>query len=110
MGDYIDNPHHNSIHAADVTQSLHSILKMGGEKYAAADIQIFSLLLAAIIHDVAHPGYNNSFQINSKSDIALKYNDSSCLEHMHISKAYQRIFANGGNATINIFKRMKPTQ
>ena len=110
QGDYIDNAYHNSTHAADVTQTLHSMLRMGGDEYASTEIQQFSLLLAAVIHDVGHPGLNNNYQIQSRSDIALQYNDSSPLEMMHISKAYSRVYGNGGDPTINIFKTMKPEQ
>lgn len=109
--DYVDeNPYHNSIHAADVTQSVHSLLTMGGNKYSNGEIEIFAILLAAVIHDVGHPGKNNSFQIQDKSEIALQYNDQSVLENMHVSKAFMRVFGNGGNPAIDIFKKMKPKQ
>lgn len=32
-------------------------------------------LIAAIIHDVDHPGYTNAFLINEKNPLALMYND-----------------------------------
>ncbi|KAL3938873.1 MAG: hypothetical protein SGBAC_006296 [Bacillariaceae sp.] len=109
--DYVnENPYHNSIHAADVTQSVHSLLQMGGEKFSNGEIQIFSILLAAVIHDVGHPGKNNNFQIHSKSDFALQYNDQSILENMHLSKAFTRVLGNGGNTAVDIFKKMKPKQ
>jgi len=109
--DYVDtNEYHNSIHAADVTQSVHSLLTMGGDKFSNAEIQVFSILLAAVIHDVGHPGKNNSFQIHSKSEYALQYNDQSILENMHLSKAFTRVFGNGGNTSVDIFKKMKPMQ
>ena len=31
------------------------------------DLEVMSLLLAALIHDVDHPGTSNSFQINQQS-------------------------------------------
>eukprot|EP00980_Cylindrotheca_fusiformis_P016252 scaffold4829_cov129-Cylindrotheca_fusiformis.AAC.12 len=109
--DYVnENAYHNSIHAADVTQSVHSLLTMGGEEFSNGEIQVFAVLLSAVIHDVGHPGKNNSFQIQDKSEIALQYNDQSVLENMHLSKAFMRVFGNGGNPNINIFKNMKPKQ
>jgi hypothetical protein len=32
-------------------------------------------LLAAIIHDIDHPGKTNAFLVNSGSDLAVLYND-----------------------------------
>jgi len=35
-----------------------------------------SALLAAIIHDVDHPGRTNAFLVNSNNPLALLYNDT----------------------------------
>lgn len=111
QNEYIDeNPYHNSVHAADVTQSMHSLLSMGGDRFSKAEIELFSVLLAAVIHDVAHPGTNNNFQINCKSEYALQYNDQSVLENMHLSRAFSVVLGSGGNAGLDIFKKMKPMQ
>jgi len=75
------------LHAADVVQTLHSLLQMGGIEFARSPLEVFSLLIAACVHDIGHCGLNNDFQINSRSDIALFYNDISPLENMHASKA-----------------------
>jgi len=89
---YVDTPYHNKVHAADVTQSLHSILQMGGEKYASEKpLELFAVLLASVIHDVGHPGTNNLYHVNAKSDIAIRYNDLSVLENMHIATAFEII-------------------
>lgn len=39
-----------------------------------SDLDILSTFYAAVIHDYKHPGYNNGFLINTKSDIAFMYN------------------------------------
>jgi hypothetical protein len=36
-------------------------------------------------HDLGHPGYNNNFHVNAGTDLALTYNDASCLENFHTS-------------------------
>jgi len=84
---YVDseNPYHNNIHAADVIQGVHSILCHTTMKVALAELEIFSLLLAAVGHDIAHPGFTNDFMMNSGDDMALTYNDSSVNENMHCS-------------------------
>lgn len=38
------------------------------------ELDIVSCLFSSLIHDFKHPGYNNGFLINSKSDIAVNYN------------------------------------
>jgi len=81
-----DNPYHNNTHAADVTQTLHCLLQfIGGSKLRAIydPIDIFSVLLAATFHDVAHPGTNNMFQENALTPPAIQYNNMSILESMH---------------------------
>jgi hypothetical protein len=62
-----ENPYHNNIHAADITQNLHSLFQMFGEEYLFQiydRISIFSLLLAATFHDVGKCIYarKTSFQ------------------------------------------------
>ena len=41
------------------------------------------------VHDVAHPGYNNLFEIKTYSPLAVRYNDASVLENMHASCAFE---------------------
>lgn len=94
-GDYRkENPYHNCIHASDVTQTTFCMLQMGGDKYSSSPLELFSLLLAAVCHDVGHPGNNNSYEINSHSDLSVIYNDCSILENMHAARAYRVLSAN----------------
>mmetsp|Transcript_6533 Transcript_6533/g.13518 ORF Transcript_6533/g.13518 Transcript_6533/m.13518 type:complete len:1067 (-) Transcript_6533:207-3407(-) len=48
-------------------------------------------LLAAAIHDINHDGYNNAFHVATGSQLAMTYNDKSCLESMHASIGLQLI-------------------
>jgi len=54
--------------------------KMSGHNYLQ-DMEIFTLLISGLAHDVCHDGHNNIFHINSKSEIAMLYNDISVLEN-----------------------------
>mmetsp|Transcript_47531 Transcript_47531/g.100976 ORF Transcript_47531/g.100976 Transcript_47531/m.100976 type:complete len:542 (+) Transcript_47531:100-1725(+) len=81
-----NNPFHNNIHAADVTQTTHCLFQLMDQRYRRRifdPITIFSLILAATFHDVYHPGTNNLFQENAMTPIAIEYNDVSILENMH---------------------------
>lgn len=64
-----DNPFHNSMHAADVTQSTHVLLNTPALESVFTPLEITAALFAATIHDVDHPGLTNQFLINSS-----KYN------------------------------------
>eukprot|EP00127_Corallochytrium_limacisporum_P000539 Clim_evm4s17 gene=Clim_evmTU4s17 len=83
------NPYHNWIHGFDVAQMIFYIMTTcGGEKYFNFQ-DIFCLLLSAVCHDVDHPGVNNNYQIATRSDLAILYNDQSVLENHHCSLLFQ---------------------
>lgn len=46
-------------------------------------------LVAAAVHDVAHPGKNNVFLTKTMHSLALRYNDQSILENMHIARCFE---------------------
>lgn len=111
---YRKNHYHNAIHAADVTQTVNYFLKTGPMSQAPlSDAELFAVVLAAIIHDFDHPGYNNAFMINSKSDIAIRYNDMSVLENHHLAASFAimrnddcNIFS---NCTDDVYKEVRQT-
>eukprot|EP00804_Cyclotella_cryptica_P005602 CCRYP_003068-RB/>CCRYP_003068-RB protein AED:0.07 eAED:0.07 QI:485/1/1/1/0.5/0.66/3/427/793 len=94
------NPYHNNIHAADVMQTTHALIQMGNADFfcAFSCLEIFTILLAAVLHDVRHPGTNNNYQINKQTDLAMLYNDHSVLENMHASRASYLLRESGGSA------------
>merc|ERR1712000_164205 len=47
------------------------------------------MLLSAVAHDVDHPGNTNLFEINSGSELALRYNDTGVLENHHCATAFR---------------------
>lgn len=106
-----DNPYHNSIHASDVTQTTFALLQMGGDKYSSSPLELFGLILAAVCHDMGHPGKNNSYEVNSHSDLAVIYNDSSVLENMHAARAC-RLLSDKLDSDLNadMLSGLQPTQ
>ena len=54
-----------------------------------SDLEIFSLLFSAIIHDYNHTGTTNNFHIHSTSDLAVVYNDRSVLENHHVAAFFR---------------------
>lgn len=85
-----ENHYHNSLHAADVTASTVFLIQNGLERSGNfLEIDVFSLVVAALCHDIGHPGVNNSFLIATSDPLAFKYNDQSVLENMHANKAFR---------------------
>ena len=85
---YRTNPYHNAVHAADVTQSTHWFLRTAGFGKSLTKESHIAVILSAIVHDVAHPGVNNRFLVETWDDIAIQYNDSSVLENFHSAVAF----------------------
>ena len=86
-----NNPYHTDIHAGDVTQTCLVFFKKGkiNEICQLTQISKCSLFLSCICHDYKHPGVNNNFLTESKNILAVKYNDNSVLENMHISETFK---------------------
>ena len=96
--EYCDVEYHNNTHALDVFVTLNYFLnKCIVVKNNFVDIDILTILIAAIIHDVKHNGRNNNFHIQTRSKIALTYNDQSPLENYHISTAFNILYRTDSN-------------
>merc|ERR1719199_1150772 len=64
----------------------------------------FAIIFASLCYDVDHRGRNAGFEIVTRSELALRYNDNSPLENHHCAKTFQLAFNGDGNC--NIFKDM----
>ncbi|XP_067872118.1 3',5'-cyclic-AMP phosphodiesterase 4C-like isoform X2 [Heterodontus francisci] len=84
-----DVSYHNNYHAADVAQSTHFLLRSPALEAVFTDLEILSAIFASAIHDVDHPGVSNQFLINTNSELALMYNDSSVLENHHLAVGFK---------------------
>ncbi|KAL2099935.1 hypothetical protein ACEWY4_004329 [Coilia grayii] len=84
-----DVAYHNNIHAADVTQSTHVLLSTPALEDVFTDLEILAAIFASAIHDVDHPGVSNQFLINTNSELALMYNDTSVLENHHLAVGFK---------------------
>ena len=99
---YYNNPYHNFKHAVSVLQFVHLLINKIEIKKYFSDYEIFGLLIAALVHDIGHPGHTNLFEINNKSHLALKYNDKSVLENHHCSLTFYLIHSK----EINLFENL----
>ncbi|EGG22125.1 cGMP-specific phosphodiesterase [Cavenderia fasciculata] len=82
---YRNNPFHSFNHAVTVTQMVFLIILRSELNEKLTILEKLSLLIAAVSHDLDHPGLTNRFQINSKSELAVKYNNTSVLENHHLA-------------------------
>ena len=96
--------YHNSMHGADVTQSLclYFLNSNAEEICQSLVLDLLGILIAALGHDLGHPVLTNPFHINSSSELAITYNDVSCLENFHASKLFRTI----RNPQTDIFEKL----
>ncbi|CAG9560354.1 unnamed protein product [Danaus chrysippus] len=104
-----DNPFHNSLHAADVTQSTHVLLNTPALDAVFTPLEVCAALFAACVHDVDHPGLTNQFLVNSSSELALMYNDESVLENHHLAVAFKLLQNDGCDIFVNLHKKQRQT-
>ncbi|XP_043921782.1 high affinity cAMP-specific 3',5'-cyclic phosphodiesterase 7A [Protopterus annectens] len=77
------NPYHNAVHAADVTQAMHCFLQESKLARSMTQWDVLLGLLAAATHDLDHPGVNQPFLIKTKHYLATLYKNTSVLENHH---------------------------
>mmetsp|Transcript_86615 Transcript_86615/g.250131 ORF Transcript_86615/g.250131 Transcript_86615/m.250131 type:complete len:889 (+) Transcript_86615:111-2777(+) len=100
---YLPNPFHNFAHAIDVAYTIRRQMKLIRASSFLSDVQQFWILIAAIGHDLAHPGVNNQYLVETAHELAVRYNDRSPLENMHCARLFQ--IANDLEA--NIFSQIE---
>uniref|UniRef100_A0AAY4EUG9 Phosphodiesterase n=1 Tax=Denticeps clupeoides TaxID=299321 RepID=A0AAY4EUG9_9TELE len=98
------NPYHNLIHAADVTQTAHYLMLHTGVMHWLTELEILAMVFAAAIHDFEHTGTTNNFHIQTRSEVAILYNDRSVLENHHVSAAYRLMQEDEMNILVNLSK------
>ncbi|XP_068234876.1 uncharacterized protein [Palaemon carinicauda] len=82
-GYHASNPYHNAIHAADVTQAMHCYLEEEKIREHMTPFEKLAALVAAVCHDLDHPGVNQPFLIATDNHLAALYKNLSVLENHH---------------------------
>ena len=90
---YLPNPYHNSCHAADILVSTLFIMHNSIIFNSLTEIELLSIIISHLAHDVGHPGFNNRFLINMQDKLSIQCNfhadnDISVLENMHCSTTF----------------------
>ncbi|XP_053668961.1 high affinity cGMP-specific 3',5'-cyclic phosphodiesterase 9A [Anopheles marshallii] len=99
---YNDVPFHNYRHCFCVAQMMYAIAWHTNLVQRLGELEVLVLLVSCICHDLDHPGYNNIYQINARTELALRYNDISPLENHHCSIAFRLL----EHPECNIFRNM----
>lgn len=97
---YNEVPFHNFRHCFCVAQMMYAITRQANLISRLGELECLILLVSCICHDLDHPGYNNIYQINARTELALRYNDISPLENHHCSIAFRLL----EHPECNIFK------
>lgn len=109
VGGYMhDFPYHNLTHVTDVTQTLGTFLATEKAMGLLTDMDRLIMLVSAISHDLDHPGTNNLYQVNRKTELSIKYDNKSVLENHHIDLSQSvmtklGLFDNLGEADLKEF-------
>lgn len=108
---YNATPFHNFRHAFCVTQMMYGLIWLTQIPGKVQNVDVLVMLTSALCHDLDHPGYNNAYQVNARTELAIRYNDISPLENHHcavafdiISQPHCDIFKNIGQ---DVFKKFR---
>ena len=89
---YLGVPYHNAYHAADVAHHATILLEdLVGLRTHLSGLDCLALTVAALCHCVSHFGRTNAFLIETRHDLATRYNDASVLENFHAYKTFELI-------------------
>ena len=108
---YRDNPFHNFRHCFCVSQMLFVMLENSPRLQSVLTKMDFAALLTASggglgpvrvqQHDLDHPGKSNSYQVNARTELAVKYDYKSPLENHHKDVTFSIL----GQPETNIFSQ-----
>ncbi|XP_048449770.1 high affinity cGMP-specific 3',5'-cyclic phosphodiesterase 9A-like, partial [Rhincodon typus] len=101
---YRDVPFHNFRHCFSVTQMMHGMVHLCNLKAKLSMTEVLILMTSAICHDLDHPGYNNAYQINAQTEMAVRYNNVSPLENQRCAVTFQIL----ADPDFNIFSNIRP--
>jgi len=101
---YRSNPYHSFAHSLMTVHYSYRYMTAMGLIGNLAKGDIMALMIGALVHDIDHRGRNNAFESMTRSELAIRYNDSSPLENHHCAQAFQIALSRG---ECNIFKNLE---
>lgn len=100
---YRTNSYHNFQHAVDTVHRMAWFLALPSFRNNLRDRHKFLLLVAALVHDVEHPGHDNLWELRIRSPWAEKYRSNSVLE-CHSLAVSRRLMENEERNVFSVFE------
>ena len=91
---YPDNMYHNRTHAAFVVQRTYVTMRkvlsvVVSVMRTEQDMWLLAAIIAASVHDVLHPGFNNNYLVLKQDIVARSFNDQAVLENQSLHMAFE---------------------
>jgi GTP-sensing pleiotropic transcriptional regulator CodY len=93
--------YHNWQHAFGVAQAMFVIIKTGKLEKFISPLELMSMLIACICHDLDHRGTNNSFEGLKQSDLSKLYGTST-MERHHFDMFVMILNCDENNFMVNL--------
>lgn len=98
---YLNNTYHNFFHCVDVFHTVYRLIFIPSLNVVFSHLEVLAMMIAALGHDIGHPGVNNIYLVKAKHELALKHNDRSPLENMHCAVLYEILSKSETNIFVN---------
>lgn len=98
------NTYHSALHGADVLcSSVAMLMKLPRSCLGSGltPVAKFATVVAALLHDIGHPGVQARFLHAVRHSITFSYFDESPLERMHVSHIFRLLSKHGGLDTLD---------
>lgn len=106
-----DNYFHNFKHAWGVMHMSFHILLNGASRYVDK-FDILTILVAAICHDVCHPGNSNAFEVATQTNVSkiYKHKDEICVLERYHAKVTHKLLTADETSDHDILAALSPAQ
>ncbi|XP_057371613.1 dual 3',5'-cyclic-AMP and -GMP phosphodiesterase 11-like isoform X4 [Daphnia carinata] len=98
---YRNVTYHNWRHAFNVAQMMFAIVTGTQWWKVLGEIEVLSLIMACLCHDLDHRGTNNSFQVKASSPLAQLYTTST-MERHHFDQCLMILSSQGCQILSNV--------
>ena len=92
---YLEVPFHNAYRGAEVAHHAQIFMsaQLTGVRRHVSGIDNLALTVATLCHCISNFGRNNAFLVETRHDLATRYNDSAVLENFYATRTFEIIRA-----------------